>query len=75
MAPMASPRLWTRVPIWLRVSAIIAVILAGMIITSMALATTRIGGPGGHTPTGGKPHPSIGHTGAPSGHPTDGGHR
>ncbi len=44
---MADRRLTTSIPIWVRVSGIIALVLVGVVVSSMLLGGT-VGGTGGH---------------------------
>jgi len=62
-----------RIPIWVRVPGIIALVLAGVLVGTMLLTVSRDGGghggAGGHTQTSGS-----GHTGASHGSGGGGGH-
>jgi hypothetical protein len=77
---MANRGLTTRIPIWVRVPAIIALVLVGVLLSTMLL--DAVGGDGGRGSgdetemtqhTGGGDHGGGGH-GSGSGHGSGGGH-
>jgi hypothetical protein len=73
---MAHRGLTTSIPIWVRVSGIIVLVLVGVVVSSMLLGGSGIGdhGPARHTtPSGNTTPASVTHSSGPGGHtPPDG---